>query len=270
MRKFIQFICYSNSWISAGAASMGILYAVLFDQPMHWSLIAFLFFSTSLAYTFQRFEKLRKREGISGERMDWMQRNPALVKFILVYSVIGALVSFIFLAPLNWVIVPVTAVISFFYAFKIKGVNLRDIPFIKIVLIGLVWAISCGLMFFVEDGSLNRTAVTYSFFVFCYIIAITIPFDIRDVELDEEAKHTLPQMFGVAGAKVIGVSLLIVALLLLFGLVEGFAIAIMATGVITGVLIVASDTQKDDLYFSFLVDGLLVVVPLMFYLLKIL
>jgi len=270
MQRIAYFLCYSNIWIALGAASSALMYSVCFQKSINWSLLLFLFSSTLLAYTFQRFEKLRKKEGISGPRMDWMIRSSKTVKGIMVVGLLSTVVSVFFLSVESWLLLPVTALISFFYAFKIKGINLRDIPFVKIILIGAVWALSAGWMFFIEDQDFSRLGVQYSFFMFLYIIAITIPFDIRDIHLDETGKKTIPQLFGIKGAKVIAVTLTIIAFLLLESMtVLNMWFHLLAIS-ISVLAILYAHPKRHELYFSFGVDGLLIVIPVLAYLLNIL
>lgn len=265
-QKIAYFVCYSNLWIGAGAGGTAILYSICFDRLLNWNLIVFLFASTVLAYTFQRYEKIRKNQGISGPRVDWMLTHQKTVKLIMILAFLTSLYTSILLSFNALFLLPFTAVISFLYAFKIKGKNLRDIPFLKIFLIALVWALSGGLMCFIEDQDLGRESIQYSFFLFLYIIAITIPFDIRDIHLDEAEKNTIPQIFTIQGAKVIGLTLSIIAFFILRSITD-LSIWFYVIGFsMTAVAIVSCNTRRNELYFSLGVDGLLLVLPLTAYL----
>ncbi|OIQ37772.1 MAG: hypothetical protein BM555_00105 [Crocinitomix sp. MedPE-SWsnd] len=272
MRKAIEFIVYSNIWISAGAAGFGTLYYFLNEKELNKELIAFLFCSTLLTYTFQRFEKLRKKERISGPRMEWMIANSVLVYILMGLTFVGTIYFALYFSFESISLLFCLGPISFLYAFKLKfrgtPTNLRDIPFIKIVLIGVVWAISCYLIPFIEDGQSNYDFLIPSIAFFTYIIGITIPFDIRDMEVDEKSKKTIPQIFGESFSRFIAALLIAISACLLIYQFEEQWIEIAVTHTISITVVMGASAKRDELFFSFLVDGLLVLFPLTFYLLK--
>ena len=126
------------------------------------------------------------------------------------------------------------AVLSIFYNVpkEAEGINrfpLRSIPIIKIFLIAYVWASISSFLPSILSGSLvlntHNTLIFLAHFLF--IMAITLPFDIRDFNRDnKESLITIPQLIGVKTTKVLAISSLI-----------GFAI-IMTEFVIDGYLIV--------------------------------
>jgi len=272
MRKALEFIVYSNIWISAGAAGFGALYYFLNEKEFNKELIAFLFCSTLLTYSFQRFEKLRKKERFSGPRMEWMIANSILVYVLMALTLIGTIYFALHFSFKSIYILFCLGPISFLYAFKLKfrgtPTNLRDIPFIKIILIGIVWAISCYLIPFIEDGQTNYGFLIPSLAFFLYIIGITIPFDIRDIDVDEKNKKTIPQIFGESMSKIIAAILITVSASLLIIQFETHLLAIVITHSISIIVVMTSSRKRDELFFSFLVDGLLLLFPLTFYLLK--
>jgi hypothetical protein len=132
------------------------LYYQINELKTDLTVIGFLFFSTLLTYTYQRFEKISKREHFQGPRMEWMQSNMGQVKGIMLIGIAGSIWMALYLELLSFFILSLMALISFLYAFKInvfsRRTNLRDIPGIKIYLIGIVWSISCATLPFIENG----------------------------------------------------------------------------------------------------------------------
>lgn len=213
--------------------------------------------------------KIVYKENVLGPRMEWMKRNVRLVQTILFIGLVGTTFYALYLSLSSLFILAIMGAISFFYAFKFnltnRKTNLRDIPGIKIYLIGLVWAICCALIPMVELELLNSKTIQICLGFLLFIIGITIPFDIRDVDVDEINKKTIPQMIGVKWSKVIAILLVTGSFWLMSGTKELFYPS-LTSSVISAILIAFARTKNNELYFSFIMDGLLVVVPLVFYL----
>ncbi len=271
--KFLQHLCYSNVWIALGASTLSLLYFYLKNLSIDWILLSFIFFSTLLTYTYQRFQKLIDNERISGERMDWMKNNRTIVKFILIISLIGTIIFSLFLEFQTLILLSILGVISFLYAYKIKLAeksksNLRDIPGIKILLIGIVWAASTVLLIDSQENQLNIFSLLSFVGVTLFIIGITIPFDIRDLYLDESSKKTIPQLIGYQPSILIAVLLILLSAYFIY-LGTGFNLwnLLFASGIVS-FSILPSRPRKQELYFSFVIDGILIVYPSLIYLLN--
>ncbi|MCB9223793.1 MAG: hypothetical protein R2780_03530 [Crocinitomicaceae bacterium] len=270
LRKAISFIVYSNIWISAGAFGFGWLFFQLNELQPDIPLLLFLFSSTLVTYNFQRYERIAKNEKLPSPRIRWMTSNIKLVKALLFIGALTSLILIFQFKLLSIIILSLGGLVSFLYVFAFnilnRRSNLRDIPGIKIYLISLVWAISCALIPYLEsaDHQINITKLFIAFFL--YILGITIPFDIRDIELDEFSKKTIPQLVGTQISKVLAficifASYFLLTYPLMFNpyLFPAFALTIL--------LISMSNKNRNELYYSFFIDGLLVVLPLSYYLL---
>jgi 4-hydroxybenzoate polyprenyltransferase len=271
MKKGIEFVVYSNVWISLGAVSFAMLFYSITNVQTEPVILGFLFFSTLLTYNYQRFEKLRNNERTSGPRMEWMISHKKLVYSLLVVGLIGSLIFAAFLSFKSLGYLFLLGIISFFYVFKIKNYSLRDLPVMKILLIGAVWSASCFLIpYFEMESSFSFSIFNLAIAAALYIIAITIPFDIRDVDVDEKSKYTIPQLLGDFASRIFSVVILALSCWLFIQsqvqLNLGFWIGVGMTAIL---LIFASKNRK-ELYFSLGVDGLLVILGLGTYLLNIL
>lgn len=271
--KFLQHLCYSNVWIALGASTLSMLYFYLKHLSIDWLLVIFIFFSTLLTYTYQRFQKLIDNERVIGDRMDWMKGNQTTVKFILISSLIGTISFSVFLEFQTLILLSVLGAISFLYAYKIKLANtsksnLRDIPGIKILLIGIVWAASTVLLIDSQVDQINKFSVLSLAGVCLFIIGITIPFDIRDLHVDESSKKTIPQLIGYQPSILISVLLILLSAYFIY-LGTGFNLWILlfASGIVS-FSILPSRPSKNELYFSFVIDGILIIYPGLIYLLN--
>ena len=161
--------------------------------------------------------------------------------------------------------------------------GLRRIPLLKALIIGFVWA----SLLVVLPGTVEQNGMPFipvevwllGFIWTCTIMAIAIAFDIRDLPHDPPSLRTVPQVLGPFGAKVVATLLLIpLFLLLLFLLVMGqgatgsgwrgsqldLSLVLPALGVVgLAMLIIRSDPRRPWWYWDLLMDGALIVMPLL-------
>ncbi len=153
------------------------------------------------------------------------------------------------------------AIISIFYF--LPPFALRKMPVFKIFIIALVWVFSNAFIpllyneFHFSLSHLNRAEWMYLASQFCFIAAICIPFDIRDIKADSKnSVRTIPAVYGINRAKTIGI-LLLLAYMSLATNTQQLMIC-FATGVLGIVLIYFSSEHKHRYYYSVFVDGLII------------
>ena len=133
---------------------------------------------------------------------------------------------------------------------------LRSIPFIKILIIAYVWAsISSGLPTLAMDGSINSTQVVMQFAMnFLFILSITLPFDIRDMHTDNIV--TIPQHMGIRKTKILAICCLLFFSILFYSITESWLILPFSS--IIFLLIINTFSTKKSYYFSFFLDGTII------------
>ncbi len=203
---------YSNVWVSFCAASLVLSTSLLTGNPPSFQAIFLVFFSTVFAYNFQRFGKIgKKNEKPDSPIHRWIRANRQHVVATMVVSALCAGICLWFLNPeILWLLVP-AGLLSVNYTigwmFGKKQVGLRDIPALKIFLIALVWTIATVALPLVhEEGILTLSENETLLLIaerFMFVVAITLPFDIRDLPYDEPEKKTLPQMLSDTGGKML-------------------------------------------------------------------
>ncbi|NOQ74703.1 MAG: hypothetical protein GQ574_22005 [Crocinitomix sp.] len=267
--RFISFLAYSNSWIGLGAAALIWQYYFIYDLVCNWQLIAFVFFATVLTYTFQRYYKIISDTKQVGLRMVWMKRNPNLIKGILVVSALGCLPFLFSMTVTSLLLLFGCGVLSLFYVVKIPGKigrNLRDIPSLKIFLIGIVWAATSAFLPYLNEP-VGSVEIPWILFIadFLFVVGITIPFDIRDIILDESEKKTIPQLLGEKKALWIAVLMLMVNYALLTLIVDSPLMLSLTCLTLSIIFVRASTKDSPDIYFSFFIDGLLILQPILLF-----
>lgn len=271
MLRPLNFLVYSNIWIGIGAAAITWQYYLVEELTPNWFIISLAFFSTVLTYTFQRYVKIINKTRSGGDRLEWMERNPITVKGIMLFSTAGCIHALFEVSLKSYWLLVITGILSLFYVVKLPGnlgKNLRDIPSLKIFLIGFVWAVIGSFLPYLNLEE-AKTEMPWMLFVsnFIFVIAITIPFDIRDLHLDEDDKRTIPQMVGEKKARLIGGILLLLNTVIFSQLTSNSHDLIFALSILVGLFLIwKSKSNAKDLYFSFVIDGLLILQPLCVYL----
>ena len=117
-------------------------------------------------YTFQRQVKISRKINITGDRVNWMKKNKSLVSISLLVSLLSSICFGYFFWENVWLLFLISGSLSFFYVCKVPGLNgknLRDLPGIKIYIIGVVWVIITVLVPYLVDPNfdLNRTLILF-------------------------------------------------------------------------------------------------------------
>jgi 4-hydroxybenzoate polyprenyltransferase len=149
-----------------------------------------------------------------------------------------------------------------------KWIRLRDFPFIKIALVAVVWAfVTVFVPFAILDIHWIPNFSQWITFIqrFIFIFAITIPFDIRDLEHD--AKHNVKTFAGVLGINkakqlsnllLIMVAIISISAFLLKFYTVGNAAGMMISSLSTTFLISRIQEDSDEWVYSGYLDGTMV------------
>lgn len=154
-----------------------------------------------------------------------------------------------------------------------RSIGLREIPGLKVILVAAGWT-------FVTMGVTTSTPAEEFRFdgwiaavQFCFFLALAIATDIGDLKYDRPALRTIPQVFGIRGAKVFAVILMIPVIWYYFisqalvvvtgsGMRAIFVLPLMGT-VITAIAISMVREDRPKWYFEILLDGMVLLIPLL-------
>ena len=272
IHKFTNFVFYSNLWIAI-AATCSVWQTLLFidQRPISISLplLIFTFSATLFIYAIHRIEGLKKVEAFKTEG-----RYLVISRFkfhILIYAILGALstmISFFFLSWTSRLSLFIPATLSLGYVLPALSQNrrFRDIHFVKIFLIVLVWAwvgvilpmIECKI---VLDQKIGWMILERMFFIF----AITLPFDIRDLDIDQHTNvKTIPSTLGINKSKLLAIlSLGLMLACCWMNMLNGWYALNQFSffgihAIISGIIIHFVDKKCHDYYFTGLLDGTIV------------
>lgn len=210
LRKIGSFLFASNLIVAfaGGALTYGIVKRFVLEHAIIYALINFcLIFSV---YTLQR---IIDHAGFTNEEITvWghSKRTPVLLSSVLIVLAIGLAIP-IFSVTIHQIsLILLFSLICLWYTMPLFGKKLREIPGIKIVVIALTWGYACAYFPLKNEGGVSSDELLeFSLLLLVYLIAVILPFDIRDVHVDDHHQSTLPQLIGIRLTKVMGVVLLI-------------------------------------------------------------
>lgn len=274
IRSLINFYLYSSVHISLGAALSVILcYAVSFHIPTS-DYTLFVFSSTLFLYCSHRIVGIRKMKSFEDEG-----RFAIIKKFkshLIFYALLGGIATIYFFVNLEsrlQIALILPSIISVLYILPVfsKSKRLRDFGLIKIFLISIIWGLVIGLIpYFEVNGKVDLKGLLYFMEKLLFILAITIPFDIRDLRFDENINvKTIPSQLGIKKSYLItylllGASIIISTILsyldyytfkVMLALIVGYFLTAMA--------ILASKNRTNDYYYSGLIDGTIIIVAVL-------
>ncbi|BDS11880.1 UbiA family prenyltransferase [Aureispira anguillae] len=267
MIKLINFLLYSNIYIALCAVAMTAqtLYVFKITIKTSTALVGLVFFSTLVIYALHRLVSLSKVDkSLEVERFNVIGDYKRHIRSYAILGMVGGAICFLFLNQTTQYALVIPAVLSLGYVIPFMGsqkLRLRDLHFVKIFLIAIVWAYVTVLLPILEHNIPIETR-TIGMLVerMLFIFAITLPFDLRDWEIDKKNNvRTLPATIGVRNTLYLA-TIILVFWMLLIGQIypQNIAFALCFSGLSTGIFIYYSPQQKHDYYFTALMDGTMI------------
>jgi len=275
--KLVNFYIYSSLHIGLAAVALIFQTAQLFDIQVSLYYYLFGFAATVFIYCTHRIIGFQRMPSwIKEGRFTIIKQYASHIKVYAALGLIACIVLFFFL-PLNvmlYLVLPSIFSITYVLPVFKNKYRLRDYNYIKIFLIAVVWAYITALipMLFGADqlSITSRSLIVAERILF--VFAITIPFDIRDHEIDKETNvNTLVHALGIEGAKRLSIVTVFLILLINFSLrTQGILsdtayFTLFSFYILLMFVIIYASKQKSDYYYSGLLDGTMILCPLMIY-----
>ncbi len=268
LKKIIDLILYSNLFIACCAVAMTWQTQLLLGQELAFTpLVGLVFCATLVIYALHRVVGMSKvKDFLDVERFHVIQTYWSHISFYAVLAVIGGAVCFFYLNLSTQLALVLPALFSIAYVLPFLGKKrekrLRDVHFIKIFLIAIVWAYVTVLLPAIEldiwqEKRIWLMFVERSLFVFC----ITLPFDIRDLKVDKHNNvNTLPAKLGLTNTLRLAFLLMTIFVVLCFVNYSSISsLALLISAVSTYFLIYFSPQFTHDYYFTGLMDGTMII-----------
>lgn len=262
LKQLLDF--YINSSIHVALAVYALSWITLKKLNINYdaTILYFNFFATITGYNFVKYFGIAK----------WHHRSLAnWLKVIQLFSLICFSLMLYFGLQLqqNTVLLILGfGVVTFLYAIPFlpkkwyldTQQNLRDISGLKVYVIALVWSgVTVVLPLLDNNGVFNQDAIITICQNFILVIALMLPFEIRDLSFDSLKLATIPQKIGVKRTKLLGF-----AFVLIFYFSEFFKDSISVLGVLQqGIVSVSlclfiyfANQNRNTYYTSFWVEAL--------------
>jgi 4-hydroxybenzoate polyprenyltransferase len=279
MKKLLQpvfdFLLFSNLFMAICAVAQGLVVFHLIGSAPIFSILGVLFVSTVAIYNFSiLLTRPKNPDKSENRRIRWFFGHHRLMVTITIVCILSLIPLFFLVSTESRLLLIFLSVISFAYSLPLftlgdQKFGLRNIPGLKQFLITLVWTMSTVLLPILEAQDLHLTDINLRDTTillakrFLLIAALTVPFDIRDLFEDRESGlKTIPVVVGEKRAYLFCQVLLAGHIILLFlyrnnGLNKDF-IALSLTAILAGWLIFKSKWKRNEYYYFFYLDGVLI------------
>ncbi len=271
---FLDVLLFSNLFIAAAAATqVAFTYQLIGVQP-NLELIGLVFCATLAFYSFSMLMAKPSNPLASPfQRVRWIFSHQNLfIALGLIAAVCGAVLSLSLSTP-SQILLMTLGLFSLSYNLPLfrlgeKRIGLRHLPGVKLFLIALVWTLSVVLLPILELQNTSATPVNLTQALlliaqrFLFFSAIVIPFDVRDLYQDQiHQLKTIPVILGEKNAYRLCLGLLLGTFMLsglLSPLLSSEFTAMSISILISLWLIFKCTGQKNEYYYFFFLDGLLV------------
>lgn len=279
--KFFPFLINSNIYIALGAVALCIETQIQIGIEPAWQPYLFLvFFATLFEYNLHRLINVFYNKGaLEQEKHKWVKANLQSFYLVIVISCIGFFISLLYAKKeVLFILIPF-AIVTILYSLPvIKKSNhlfrLREIPFIKIFLISMVWSAVTILLPVIHSGNFfTRTVFLMMLERIIFVVAITIPFDIRDMDSDrEDGLKTIPLYLGAKRSLDLATQLLLIfmgiCILHYFNTRDYMMILAFIISGISSLYFIRSKKLQEYYYYHYVIlDGTLLIQGLLVFLL---
>lgn len=253
----LRWLVYSNVWVALSASSLIALvewdrYQGISDKPL---LVFFGTLSAYLLIRMLRFEQINVQQ-----KNDFKQWHEKHSKYLLGFLGVSSVLSGWIFMEFPWeerLFLLACSIPTALYALPwMKNKGLRNFPGLKLVLIAGVWALLLAYWPVMNSPGNHRPMISA---VFLFAVAITIPFDIRDMHTDAPSMRTLPQIMGAKGARVLALFFALVAIPLLFVYSEQLAFSYLMMCALGVPLLATSSSKRSFWFFAFGIESLPIV-----------
>ena len=268
IKKFLRHIVYLNIIVALSTAllSSGFCYYLQISNWLNYGFLAL--FSTLAVYNGQRLFK--SRSSYKTPWLKWVEDNKLLLYVAVVLFAIVAVAFMLiigFQSSEAFVLLSVSIVISMFYVIPLGRRNLREISHLKIHLIAISWS-AVLIVFPMLNASVSQSVFWFGLAHYFYIVAVSIPFDIRDLKYDASTQKTIPQVVGVTWSKAIAIMFILIFVAMILYIDERFLLNplfFVAVAIQVGLILFMTE-KKSDIYTAGWIDAAIAILGMSYFL----
>lgn len=247
--RFFDFYLNASLHVALAAYSLVWVTAIQFDFFVDPHLGFALFFATIATYNFVKY-------GVEAEKYVVMANSyQKLIQAVSLLALVLALYHLYFLKLAIWIGLIFLSMFSVLYTFPVlpKAKNLRSWGGYKVFVVAAVWmGITVGLPLLganIEPGWNHGVEGVQRFL---FVVALMLPFEIRDLKYDPVELGTIPQRYGVLNTKIIGMIMAALMFLMTFLKDGPTSKEIIGKGIVAVLLLVVLGAARKDqsAYFS--------------------
>lgn len=279
-QKITDAFIYTNLLIALCAVCMICQTYLLLGQVMIMDELLYLVFAATMAtYILARLMGLWQMKQTENKHKMWMGRHEKVLILLLILTALVCLGLFLALQRAVQIGILISGVLTILYLvplIRVKGRwwRIRDVGLSKIFLIALMWAlVTVVLPVLNAKIQLVQPFVALLFVErFLFIFAITLPFDIRDMDYDTDYQlQTIPLKIGVQKTLFLayGCILLAVCIMLFnfamfstlfFKKIPAFYLLALTTAYLIATYIISrTDSDKPDQFYTGWLDFTMIV-----------
>jgi len=181
LKSLIQFVSFSNIFTALCAFTLSVFFSIISHTELSPVRLTVIFLGTMASYIAVQMIP-QKSDKITNPKALWIRKNRVPLYALLSASLLGCIFSIKDLTQFELLNFSHLFILVLFYErIFIHEKELRSVPFLKAFLISYIWACVCVApqLYLMPDPNFLLWVEC-----FVFILALTIPFDIRDAEED--------------------------------------------------------------------------------------
>ncbi len=261
-RNIFKFYINASFHVALAVVCLSDISIQNFGVPRNYKLLLFIFFASICGYNFVKYSGIAKLSYLS------LAKNLRQIQISSFIAFAGLVFLSFYQSSRVLFLSGILGLFTLFYALPLFGnnSNLRGLSGLKIFVIAFVWAGVTVFLPLADHLDLWAWDVAVMFLQrFFLVLALILPFEIRDLPFDLPQLGTIPQRYGVRGTKAAGLCLICLFVLLEFFKDQGSVanrLSLIFVAIPLLLLISFSSTRQTKYYASFWVEG----VPILWWL----
>tara|TARA_B100001175_G_scaffold315188_1_gene326216 strand:+ start:1053 stop:1985 length:933 start_codon:yes stop_codon:yes gene_type:complete len=236
--------------------------ALDFDLYLNFLDQVIFFVAPFLAYNFIKFYLFF---------LDGITLKVNAIRFLLGFTVFSVFLfqgGVFYLSLFSRTILFLTILLVLLYCFPLPGfkLNFRGFKGLKIHLVALSWVlITVFLPLSMAEKNMTEFSLIYGLQRYLFVLVATLPFEIRDLKLDDPNLSTWPQKWGIKKTRLIGGLLLSLFVFLeIYYSASSNILLVLSTAFLLMAFVLKAKVEQSKYFSSFWVEG----IPILWLILK--
>ncbi len=256
LQKIFDYYLELSVHVALAIVSLTLITGFLLNILISNELVYFIFFGSITTYNFVKDGSSFTRFKLSESRFPSNH---------IIWGIITGILSVYFgmmLPQSSWKVLLFILSLILLYTLPIlnNSRNLRSLGILKVIIVAISWTTVTAYL----PALLAKTLWSWDLHIFALqyfflVIALIIPFEIRDMHYDPPGIRTLPRRIGVQGTKRLGILLMIISTILLFLRDNITDLEILVRGILfvmVSIFIWKTPVQNSKYYASFWIEAI--------------